>query len=445
MEYYIENKIGQTSIASIKDGDMNSFTVEQFHNKTNVGAVYVARVKEVNKAQSMAILSLGNFDAVLNNFNKLTEGQTLLVQVIRDGFMDKMPAVHTRIVLENRFFKISNNGKGFGFDKQAGNGKVKSILEGLGAKVVGSNDGVVIKTTAVDIEESTLKKSYDELKKSHTEILATKLGKVGLVKDAMGLIENTVINSLVGSAFVTDCLETLQTLKTLKKSNSDIVVKEFKKGNLFNEAGISEVVDELLERKVSLDGGGDIVIDETEALIAIDVNASDLKTMKKGDDAIFKLNKRAAVAIAKQIVLRNLSGLIVIDFVRLKNRGMAKQLPKILKAELQKIDINGTFDVMDLTKTGLVEMTRKRTSPSISEILQTPIKPRGKNNITVGLELLQKVITLNGAGTPTVYAGTNVIYTLQNGDLSDMTKEIEKRINKEIKFIVDTKIGVELK
>ena len=444
MECYIQKQIGQTKIATINDGEFTQFNVELDTKKSIVGAVYVGRVVEVNKAQSMAVLDLGDGNAILNNFNKLSEGQTLLVQVIRDGWGDKFPAVHRRINIENRNFKISSNGKGYGFDKSAGNGKVKAGLEKIALSVVGEDNGVVVKTVSVNEAIETLQKSYDELRKEHSELLKTKLGKVGLVKPAPSIIEKSVLDCDYNTVFATDCLETLSTLKTLKKSAPDIAVKQFKDGDLFENSGINEAVDELLNRRVEISGGGNIVIDEVEAITAIDVNASDLKTLNKGDEAIFKLNKRAVKTIAKQIVLRNLSGLIVIDFVRLKNRGMAKQMPKLLKAELQRID-NNTFDVMDITKAGLVEMTRKRTNPSISEIYLQKNNKTDKKSTIIGLELLQDVIKLNGAGKPTIYAPKSVIDEFQKGELVEMVEQCEGRLKKEIKFVVDKNTSVELK
>ena len=444
MECYIQKQIGQTKIATINDGEMTQFNVELDTKKSMVGAVYVGRVIEVNKAQSMAVLDLGETNAILNNFNKLSEGQTLLVQVIRDGWSDKFPAVHTRINMENRHFKISSNGKGYGFDKSAGNGKIKAELEKIALTVVGEDNGVVVKTVAVNEDQQDLQKSYDQLRSQHSELLKTKLGKVGLVKSAPSIIENAVLNCDYNTVFATDCVETLTTLKALKKIAPDIVVKQFKDGDLFESSGINETIDELLNRTVDISGGGNIVIDEVEAITAIDVNASDLKTLNKGDEAIFKLNKRAIKTIAQQIVLRNLSGLIVIDFVRLKNRGMAKQLPKLLKSELQRIDKN-TFDVMDITKAGLVEMTRKRTNPSISEIYLQKNNKTDKKSTIIGLELLQDVIKLNGAGKPTIYAPKSVIDEFKKGELVEMVKHCEERLKKGIEFVVDENTGVELK
>ena len=129
MEYYIENKIGQVKVAQIDNDEMLSFKTEVFSQKSLVGGIYIGRIVEINKVQSIAIVDIGETNAVLNNFNKLTQGQNVLVQVIRDGFNDKLPALHTRISIENRFFKISNQAKGFGFDNRAGNGKIKSELE----------------------------------------------------------------------------------------------------------------------------------------------------------------------------------------------------------------------------------------------------------------------------------------------------------------------------
>ncbi|MFL2659499.1 MAG: ribonuclease E/G [Alphaproteobacteria bacterium] len=443
MEYYIENKIGQVKVAQIDNDEMLSFKTEVFSQKSLVGGIYIGRIVEINKVQSIAIVDIGETNAVLNNFNKLTQGQNVLVQVIRDGFNDKLPALHTRISIENRFFKISNQAKGFGFDNRAGNGKIKSELEKIASSVIGDDNGVVVKTNCVNVNLKNLEKSYSDLRDEHDRILNHKTDKVGIVKKPLTLLEKCINESVYASVFVTDCLETLSLLKSYKNEASDITIKHFKDGNLYEQSGINDVIEKLLQRRVDLQGGGNIVIDETEAITAIDVNGSDFKNLNKGDDALFKLNKKAVKEIAKQIILRNLSGLIVVDFVRLKNRGMAKQLPKILKYELQRIDSN-VFDVMDITKAGLVEITRKRTSPSISEIYLN--KPIPQKNLTIiCLELLQKLIYLNGVGNPTVYAPINIVNEMKKDNMIHLIDDVENRIKKKIDFIIDNNIGVALK
>lgn len=443
MEYYIENKIGQVKVAQIDNDEMLSFKTEVFSQKSLVGGIYVGRIVEINKVQSIAIVDIGETNAVLNNFNKLTQGQNVLVQVIRDGFNDKLPALHTRISIENRFFKISNQAKGFGFDNRAGNGKIKSELEKIASSVIGDDNGVVVKTNCVNVNLKNLEKSYSDLRNEHDRILNHKTDKVGIVKKPLTLLEKCINESVYASVFVTDCLETLSLLKSYKNEASDITIKHFKDGDLYEQSGINDVIEKLLQRRVDLQGGGNIVIDETEAITAIDVNGSDFKNLNKGDDALFKLNKKAAKEIAKQIILRNLSGLIVVDFVRLKNRGMAKQLPKILKSELQRIDSN-VFDVMDITKAGLVEITRKRTSPSISDIYLN--KPIPQKNLTIiCLELLQKLIYLNGVGNPTVYAPINIVNEMKKDNMIHLIDDVENRIKKKIDFIIDNNIGVALK
>ena len=443
MEYYIENKIGQVKVAQIDNDEMLSFKTEVFSQKSLVGGIYIGRIVEINKAQSIAIVNIGETNAILNNFNKLTQGQNVLVQVIRDGFNDKLPALHTRISIENRFFKISNQAKGFGFDNRAGNGKIKSELEKIALSVIGDDNGVVVKTNCVNVNLKNLEKSYSDLRNEHDRILNHKTDKVGIVKKPLALLEKYINESVYGSVFVTDCLETLSLLKSYKNEASDITIKHFKDGDLYEQSGINDVIEKLLQRSVDLQGGGNIVIDETEAITAIDVNGSDFKNLNEGDDALFKLNKKAVKEIAKQIILRNLSGLIVVDFVRLKNRGMAKQLPKILKSELQRIDSN-VFDVMDITKAGLVEITRKRTSPSISEIYLN--KPIPQRNLTIiCLELLQKLIYLNGVGTPTVYAPINIVNEMKKDNMIHLIDDVENRIKKKIEFIIDNNMGVALK
>ena len=132
---------------------------------------------------------------------------------------------------------------------------------------------------------------------------------------------------------------------------------------LYKQYDISKEINNALSRKVWLKCGGYIIIEPTEAMTVIDVNSGKYVTRKKGTDAsedtYFTVNIQAAVEIARQLRIRNVSGIIMIDFINMNNQKHVEQLINILKAELKKDPV--TASVIDITKLGLVEVTRKRT------------------------------------------------------------------------------------
>ena len=447
-EIYITEPVGETKIAGLNaEKELVHITIERKGSESRVGQISMARVIEVNKSLSIAYVNMGNCDALLSNVGKLGEGDKIPLQIIRDGFGDKMPATHTRLFVENRYFGLSTTGKGITYSRGVGQGKARAELESKIVEICGDANGLTVKIPATHLDFNTLQSAYEDvMDKMQSVQEAIKSASAGdVIVPAPTVIEKTFYGAHAGAGIATDSIMVFQNLKAIAKTTPDIKVAHMNSDNIWAEAGIDDAFDICLKRKVELNGGGSIVIDSTEALTAIDVNGGGLDSMNKGDDAVFRLNKRACKEIAKQIAVRNISGLIVVDFVTLKNRGMQKQLPKVLASELRFYDPNGTWDVMDITKSGLVEVTRKRTRPALSEILFTPLRDRVLNAQTTGLDLLQRLLNLSGAGIPNVYATQSVLDCLKNGSLKELREQVEATIGKQIEYEESALIGVEFK
>ena len=447
-ELYITDLIGEIKIAGLNaDKELVHVIIDRKGMESKVGQISMARVMEVNKSLSVAYVKMGNCDALLSNVGKLQEGDKIPLQIIRDGFGDKMPATHTRLFVENRYFGLSTTGKGLTYSRGIGQGKARSQLESKIIEICPDANGLTIKIPATQLDFNALQQAYydvvDQMADVQKAILTAEAGDI--IVPAPTAIEKTFFEAHAGAGIATDSLVIFQLLKACSKKSPDVKIKHMGGNDIWEEAGISDAFENCLLRRVELTGGGSIVIDDAEALTAIDVNGGGLDSMNKGDDAIFRLNKRAAKAMARQIAVRNISGLIVIDFVRLKNRGMQKQLPKILAADLRAYDPNGTWDVMDITKSGLVEVTRKRTRPSLNEIMFTPLQDRQLNVQTASLELLQKLLGLTGAGVPSVYGSKAVLDCLKKGSLKALREQVETTLAKEIEYEESSMTGVEFK
>ncbi len=433
MEYYIQHRLGETAVAVLNgQGDMVAYTVERHHNPSFIGGIYIARVCEMNPAQSLAIVDLGGKKAILNGGKNLTEGSFVLVQVVRDGFQQKLPAVHMRISIENAYFIVNSTGKDVSFDRTIGQGKARSELHRRISPIIGEDTGVFVKKNSVYADVQTLQSAYKAVRAELQDIVNTKTNKVQQICPAPSLIHRTLQSASAGAVVIADDLQTLHLIKQAQqqvKTQTDI--QHYKQGDAFDAGGIYDIVESLLHRKVPLVHGGSVVFDSTEALTSIDVNTGNATDMNKGDEALFRFNKTACRTIAQHIVLRGISGLIVIDFVRMKNRGMMKQMPKILQSQMRTFDPIGVWDVMDITKSGLLEMTRKRTRPSLADTLLVPVADRHKNPETVGLELLQQLLRTVSVGTPTIFAPKAVVDTLK---MSPIVDACENRIQKPIVF-----------
>ena len=140
------------------------------------------------------------------------------------------------------------------------------------------------------------------------------------------------------------------------------------KNPLFKEYGVEKQIRQSLERRVTLAGGGSIVIDETEALIAIDVNTGGDVRHKNQEEAILNTNLEAAEQIARQLRLRQISGIIVVDFVDMAAPAHVNKLIEKVKEELKRDRVSADF--VDMTALGLIEITRKRRGESLADMLE---------------------------------------------------------------------------
>jgi len=208
----------------------------------------------------------------------------------------------------------------------------------------------------------------------------------------------------------------------------DVIAFHSGPGSLFEESGVNEQLDDALAREVELHGGGSIVFDRTEAMTVVDVNMG--QGAKHGDDAIFKVNNLAAEEICRQITLRNLSGLIVIDFISMKNKNRAKKLVEVMRTRMNK-DSRHT-DVLGLTAAGLIEITRQREGVSLdNQMLQfsrTHVRPLP---VAQGAAVLRAALRLKGTGRPIAYGSTLVIEALK-GPLASALAETSRRLGQQL-------------
>ena len=164
-EIYITNPVGQTRIAGLNaDKELVHITIERDGEESRVGQISMGRVIEVNKSQSIAYVNMGNCDALLNNVGKLKEGDKVPLQIIRDGFGDKMPAVHTRLFVENRYFGLSTTGKGITYNRGIGQGKNRAELENKIVEITGGDvNGLIVKVPSVNLDFNALVGAYEDV------------------------------------------------------------------------------------------------------------------------------------------------------------------------------------------------------------------------------------------------------------------------------------------
>jgi len=308
----------------------------------------------------------------------LRVGQELLVQVIKGPRGTKGARVSTRISLPGRYLVLMPEADNVGVSRKIEDAKERDRLRRIGDHLLPDGFGLIIRTEAEDKTEQELRADLDFLLKLWKQILDTYRKSRGptLVHRDLTLVYKTirdVFGSDVSRLIIDDPEE-------YEKANEllDVISPKLRgriqlysgTAPIFDHFNIEAEIERSLRRKVWLRSGGYLVIDETEALTVIDVNTGKFTGGANLSETIVKTNTDAANEIARQLRLRDIGGIIVIDFIDMSNARDKQQVIRVLEAALKKD--RARTKISTISPLGLVEMTRKRTAETISDFLSEP-------------------------------------------------------------------------
>ena len=291
----------------------------------------------------------------------LKPNQKILIQVKKDSDNKKGARVSTHISLPGRFVVIMPNIDFITIsqkieDKTKKDELIKCIKENLP-----EGFGAIVRTSAKKVSKEEIKKDIDALlekwKKIESEYNSNN-ENTRLICESENVVEKMLIDLSVNGIdkITTNSKEEYEKVKELVK-NSNIEVVFENKQNLIEEYGLIGQLEKMENRKIWLNCGGFITIDKTEALTAIDVNTGKFTGNKDLESTIFKVNKEATIEIAKQLRLRDIGGIIIIDYIDMKNKENKEKIETLLKEELK--GDRAKTQVEGFTKLNLMEMTRK--------------------------------------------------------------------------------------
>ncbi len=390
------NKEGKILITTYKDKEvafllkenrlLNLYTIE---NDSKVGNIYVGKVKNVVKNlnacfveiadQEVAYLPLADAKApmLLNRKydGRLIQGDELLVQVQKDAIKTKQASLTTKISVSSKYFVFTYEKASIGvsakLEKELRE-QIKECIYSLEAEaqsdVLGFEISCIVRTDAGKLFEENSQEFIDCYQKEKEAFLEL-LNKSAYVtcfacmktslKPYLGVLERFPI-SCYGEV-VTDLNEAYTSLQS-HCENLRYCKDDFLLSKLY---GLDSKMEEAFSKKVWLPGGGYLVIEQTECLTTIDVNSGKMIKGDNKESAISKLNEEAAYEAVLQMRLRNLSGIIIIDFVNMESKDEEVKLIQMMK-ELVKTDPIRT-SVIDITPLGLMEITRKKVYKSLKE------------------------------------------------------------------------------
>lgn len=304
--------------------------------------------------------------------NVFKEGQEVVVQIIREPVGNKGARVTTSLSLPGRFAVLLPGNRSYlGISRKITDEKERSRLEELGKRVMPQDAGMIIRTLAEGVPEKEFVEDVlrlTELKEELEHKIKDRAIKGMLYSSSdpfSRLLRDTIDDDI--EKIIVDDGKTAQYLrKKLKEINCAASEKVWTdlKGRLFERYDISRAIREATEPKVNLLSGGYLVVEETEALVCIDVNSGKYTGKKSLQDTILKVNLEATLEISRQIKLRNLYGIIIVDFIDMeKNEDwevLLKQLEEYFLRDKVKCNILGR------TKLGLVEITRKKEGQTLA-------------------------------------------------------------------------------
>ena len=408
---------GETQGAVIQDGRLDDFHIEVEHHQSILGNIYKGKVESILPSINGAFVNIGQekngflyltdavnpgleeelpspqkfFKKIFNRGDKkenavnmktlpLKEGQEILVQVVKDPFSTKGARLTTHISLAGRFIVYMPYDKHTGVSKKIEDQEERQLLKGL------LKDLDFVKTGGFIIRTASHEKGVPELIRDAKFLykIWQQIVKLAEQKQAPALIykEYDLIWKIVRDYF-SEHVEKLiidseeECLKVKKFVANLIGKEEVEKVHFYNDPtplfeskGVSEELQKIYDTKVYLKSGAYVVIEPTEGLTVVDVNSGKFKTRATPEDAAFMVNTEAAPEIARQLRLRDVGGIIVIDFIDMSREGHKRKVIETLQQELTR-DYAKT-EVNRISPLGLVEMTRARTGKTLESISFAP-------------------------------------------------------------------------
>jgi ribonuclease G len=398
----------ETRVAIVENGAVQELHVERTLERGLVGNIYAGRVARVLPGMQSAFIDIGleraaflhvadvhvnggtpradhgNASVPPTPIERLVfEGQTLTVQVIKDAIGTKGARLSTQISIAGRLLVFLPQDDHIGISQKIGSPELRDQLRARMAALVGKPEeggggGFILRTNAEEASDAELADDIAYLRKTWTAIRERSFKSPAgtLLHQDLSLAER-VLRDLAHEDTQTIRIDSKLQHDALKAFGTQFTPTsvsrlELYKGErpVFDLYGIDEEISKALARRVDLKSGGYLIIDQTEALTTVDVNTGGYVGARNFDDTIFKTNLEAAGAIARQLRLRNLGGIIIVDFIDMAREdhqnAVLAEFRKQLARDRTKITVSG------FTQLGLVEMTRKRTRESLAHMLCEP-------------------------------------------------------------------------
>jgi ribonuclease G len=415
----------ETRVALIQQGAVQELQIERTRQRGIVGNIYLAKVVRVLPGMQSAFIDVGLertafihvADITQNNpqaqIEKLLfEGQNVLVQVLKDPLGTKGARLTTQLSIAGRnLVYLPPAGTDAASEKYIGVSQridqpeereaIKARLAGL--MPADEKGGIIVRTSAQDASDTELEHDMHYLRTTWEKIreAVNHRAAPNLLYQDLSLAER-VLRDVAGEETIKIRVDSAENFEKLKGFAAlympnllDKLTLHRGERALFDLFDVDTEINKALGRRVDLKSGGYLMIDQTESMTTIDVNTGSYVGARNLDDTVFKTNLEATQAIARQLRLRNLGGIIIIDFIDMLSKDHQESVLYELKRSLQRD--HARTSLSDFSSLGLVEMTRKRIRESLAHITCEPCAScQGKGEIktaqTICYEILREIV-----------------------------------------------------
>jgi len=470
----------ETRAAIVENGVLQEVHLERASRRGLVGNLYKGKVTRVLPGMQAAFIDVGlertaflHVDDIVvtrpdntsiglprvDDIRRLVnQGDEILVQIVKDPLGSKGARLTTFPSLPSRFLVHMPRGEGIGvsarIDDEAERQRLRDLVTDLAP--LNGQGGYILRTAAAGAVRDALRADMIYLARlwEHVRARALTTTAAGLVHEDLALATRilrdelgpNVERVLVDSAAAQK--QMLEFTRAFMPEAADRIELYGGQRPLFDLHSIEEEIARALERKVELKSGGHLVIDQTESMTTIDVNTGGYVGHRNLEETIFRTNLEAAVAIARQLRVRNLGGIIIIDFIDMQDESHRRQVLEALEKSLAGDRVQ--THIASLSTLGLVEMTRKRTRESLEHLLCQPCavcEGRGfvRTAETVCLEILREImrqVRQFGSRELVILAHSDVIERMLDEEATALS-ELETANGRAIRLQVEPQYAVD--
>ena len=370
----ISKSVYETKLALLEDNKLDEIYIERNNQKEITGNIYKGKVVDILNNGEIIFVDIGlEKNAFLSfenkkNIPKFSINDKLVVQAKTEPRDEKGAKLTLDYSINGENLVLLPKSKNLSISK-----KIKDVEEVNRLKNIflNVNNGLILRTDSEEKSEESLLEEYRRLENIVNQINRDfEKVNIGLLYDNNSILKNVVVlfNDTI-EEFIIDDKNIFEKIKILleetgKKDLIKKLRKYFKDKDIFEYYNINSQIERALDRKVYLDSGAYIIIEKTEALISIDVNTGQNTGNKTSQELIFQTNLEATKEIARQIKLRNLAGIIIVDFIDMKKFSDRKRVLEEFKKYLSedRVEINS----VEYTNLGLIQFTRKRQGKELA-------------------------------------------------------------------------------